>query len=838
MGKISGFNGSYTGLTDDEVRERQERYGKNELAPEKRTSFITRLFSLIKEPMFLLLFVTALIYFLLGEVRDGIMMLVFVTFMSGINVFQEWRTDRTLQALKDLSAQRVKLIRNGGIMSVDSREVTVDDLMLLEEGEKIAADGQIVEMHDLGVDESTLTGESEVVWKTCNASDAENHTYWRRDYCYAGTTITQGSALVKVTGIGHNTEYGKIGMDLLSIPQQATPLEKQIRHLIKICALIGLVLFIMVFIVTLIHTLDLVDSILSGITLVMAMIPEEFPVVLTVFLSMGAWRLAKKNSLIRRMPSLETLGSVSVLCVDKTGTLTQNQMVVQELYRFGNVSEKDLLYWAALGCETQPYDPMEKAILDYAESLQINRDKLFNKTLLHEYPFSSETKMMGHIWEIEGRPGLAAKGAPERILPLCGLDSDILYGLEQEQNQLARKGFRVIAVAHKTNMTEIPGELQENRLDLLGLIGLEDPPRESVPESVAICTRAGIRIVMITGDNGTTAQSIGKKIGLANTGQVLSGVQLDGLSDEEVREKAKDTNIFARVIPGHKMRIVKALKEMGETVAMTGDGVNDAPALKMADIGIAMGKRGTEVAKEAADMILLDDNFSTIVDTVRDGRRIYDNIKKAIGYIFVIHIPIALTALLNPILHLPLLLLPVHVVLLELIIDPTCSIIFERQPEEKNVMQRRPRSPKAQMVDKGLLVKAVFQGLAIFAAAFGSYAYLMRLGWNQETARTFSLIVIAFANLFLVHVNQSDFEPVSAALVKFKDKVVWYVNGGILAALAVIVYLPAANEIVKTRPLSLSQVVAAVGLAALATFWWEAVKFFKRRTYSPDIIQS
>lgn len=399
--------------------------------------------------------------------------------------------------------------------------------------------------------------------------DAENHTYWRRDYCYAGTTVTQGSALVKVTGIGHNTEYGKIGMDLLSIPQQATPLEKQTRHLIKICALIGLVLFVMVFTVTLIHTLDLVASILSGITLVMAMIPEEFPVVLTVFLSMGAWRLAKKNSLIRRMPSLETLGSVSVLCVDKTGTLTQNQMVVQELYRFGNISEKDLLYWAALGCETQPYDPMEKAILEYAESLQIKRADLFNKTLLHEYPFSSETKMMGHIWEVEGRPGLAAKGAPERILPLCGLDSDILNRLEQEQNQLAMKGFRVIAVARKTNMTEIPGELQENRLELLGLIGLEDPPRDSVPESVAICTRAGIRIVMITGDNGTTAQSIGKKIGLTNTSQVLSGVQLDGLTDEEIKEKIKDTNIFARVIPGHKMRIVKALKEMGETLCST-----------------------------------------------------------------------------------------------------------------------------------------------------------------------------------------------------------------------------------------------------------------------------
>lgn len=828
MAKFNGFNGDYSGLSSEEVKLLQLQYGKNELVPEKKSTFLSKILSIFKEPMFLLLFCTAFLYFVLGEPKDGIIMLCFVAFMSGINLFQEWRTDKTLQALKELSAPRVRVIRNCILESIDSKELTVGDLMILEEGDKISADGQIVEMFDLGVDESSLTGESEVVWKKIKLEESEKDAHWRRDICYAGTTVTQGSATVRITGVGSKTEYGKIGQDILSVPQQPTPLEKQTRRLIKICAFIGLGMFLAVFLITLSHSKDVIESILSGITLAMAMIPEEFPVILTVFLAMGAWRLARKNSLIRRMPSVETLGAVSVLCVDKTGTLTKNQMTVQEVYGYKNYSTNELMYWGALGCETEPYDPMEKAILVYAEAEGIDKTNLFAKSLLHEYPFSSETKMMGHIWEIDGKPALAAKGSPESILPLCGLTPEAAAQLQYEQEQLAMKGYRVIAVARRTNMSSIPGELKENELELLGLIGLADPPREAVPEAVWECTKAGIRVVMITGDNGTTAKSIAKKIGILHSDNVITGQQLESMSDEELKVRVKTTNIFARVIPRHKMRIVKALKDIGETVAMTGDGVNDAPALKYADIGIAMGKRGTGVAKEAADMILLDDNFATIVDTIKDGRRIYDNIKKAVGYVFVIHIPIALMALLTPMLHLPLLLLPIHIVLLELIIDPTCSIVFERQPAEKDIMNRKPRSSQEFLVNPGLMSKAILQGLAIFAAAFGSYVGLANQGWSTEAARTFSLIILGFANLFLVYVNQSEKGTAFAGIFKLKDKVIWYVNIGIIAALALVTYLPAGNAIAKTVPLNAGQVLVAIALAAAATFWWEIIKMLKR----------
>lgn len=833
MGKFNGFTGDYTGLKNNEVKILQDKYGFNELAPKKKETLFHRIIGIFKEPMFLLLICTALIYFILGEPRDGIIMLVFVAFMSGINIIQEWKTDKTLQALKELSSPKVRVIRNEKLIEIESRELTIDDLMLLEEGDKISADGVIIEMFDLGVDESTLTGESDVVWKKIELSEDEMEQHWKKNCCYAGTSVTQGSALLKVTSIGCETEYGKIGTALLSVPQDSTPLEKQIRKLIKVCAYIGLGCFLLVTIFTFASMREpvlierITHSILAGITLAMAMIPEEFPVILTVFLAMGAWRLAKKNSLIRRMPSVETLGAVSVLCTDKTGTLTKNQMTVQEVYYHTPEKNKVALY-SALGCETEPYDPMEKAILQFACDNGIIKEEIFRNKLISEYSFSSETKMMGHVWEIDGELCLAAKGSPESILPLCGLSKEELRKVEGQQISLAKQGYRVIAVARRVNMDSIPEKLSDNSLKLLGLIGLEDPPREAVPEAIKTCHRAGLRVVMITGDNGTTAASIAKKIGIDNSQNVLTGAEIEKLTDEELKERVKVTNIFARVIPNHKMRIVKALKDIGEVVAMTGDGVNDAPALKYSDIGIAMGKRGTNVAKEAADMVLLDDNFTTIVDTVKDGRRIYDNIKKAVGYVFVIHIPIALIALLTPILRIPLLLYPIHIVLMELIIDPTCSIIFERQPAEMDIMDRKPRSSEDSIITRNLMLKSVLQGLTIFGASFGSYVYLLSsAGWTENSARSFALVILMAANLFLVYVNQSEKTFAFNGIFINKDKVMLYVNTGILLALGLILYLPGANLIARTAPLSLVQLLAAVFTAAVSTLWWEAVKVIR-----------
>ncbi|ABO35390.1 ATPase, P-type (transporting), HAD superfamily, subfamily IC [Methanococcus maripaludis C5] len=826
---FKGFKEDYFGLTDLEVKKYQETYGKNELLQKKKKTFLSRVLKIFSEPMFVLLFITAFVYFFLGEPRDGSIMVISVVFICTIEFFQEWRTDKTLQALKDLSSPQSTVIRNGKIMTIDSEELTVDDLFMLKEGEKIAADGIIIENYGLGVNESTLTGESDVVWKKIDLDKDESSEHWKKNICYTGTSVTQGRAVVKVINIGSETEYGKIGKDIFSVDSILTPLEKQTRELVTYSAIAAFFMLLLIVFVNFYHMGSITDSILSGVTVAMAIIPEEFPVILTVFLAMGAWRLANKNSLIRRIPAVETLGSISVLCVDKTGTLTKNQMEVKETHFDSKFNETELMTFACLSSETEAYDPMEKAILTYSKSIGINIDELFNGCLLHEYPFSSETQMMGNVWDKEDKKFIVSKGSFENIINLCELNESEKVNLEKKSIVMAKKGYRVIAVARKMDVTNINQQLYEYKLEFVGLIGLMDPPREGVSKAMKICNDAGIRVVMLTGDNGTTAKSIAKTIGIKNSENVLTGHEIDSMSDNELLKKIKITNIFSRVIPKHKLKIIKAFKELGEIVAMTGDGVNDAPALKYADIGISMGKRGTEVAKEASDMILLDDNFETIVETIHDGRRIYDNIKKAIGYVFVIHIPVFLTALFAPLLKLPLLLLPINVVLMEFIIDPTCSIVFERQPVEKGIMLRKPRMPNEPLLDYNLIFKAVIQGISIFTATFGSYAYLLHQGCKTDLARTFAFIILIAANFFLVYVNQSEIESVFSAFKKFKnDMVLWLVNIGIFGGILIILYIPSATVIAKTVPLTEKQLLAALLLSGASTLWWEVIKLLKR----------
>ena len=828
-----------TGITTAEARVLQDKYGKNELTPQKKESFIKKAFHVICEPMFLLLIVAAIIYFILGEPRDGAIMLIFVLGIISIDIIQEWKTDKTLNALKDLSAPHIKVIRSGEEQIIASSDLVPGDLMLIYEGIKIPADGIIVKCNDLCVDESSLTGEAEGVWKI-NTGDAPNSDdYWRKDYCYAGTLVTQGTAHVLVDKIGASTEYGKIGVNIATAPDEKTPLQKQTGSLVKLCAGIAAVLFALVGVFTYINIPDhafgdrLIESILSGITLAMAMIPEEFPVILTVFLSMGAWRLAKKNSLVRKLPSVETLGAVSVLCVDKTGTITMNQMTVQNTWaKTGD--EKSLITIMGMGCETDAYDPMEKAMLAYCEKNNITRDELFGGELITEYPFTNELKMMGHVWRKNGKVIIAAKGSPERILTICALSDMEKAECEKKINELSSRGLRVIAVAAMNPQTDndIPEKITDCSLTFLGLVGLADPPRESVKTDIAVCNKAGIRVVMITGDNGGTAASIAKQIGMKNYDHIITGDMLNNMTDEELREKVKEVSIFSRVVPEHKMRIVKAFRDNGEIVAMTGDGVNDAPALKYADIGIAMGKRGSEVSREAADLILMDDNFTTIVETVKDGRRIYDNIRKAVGYVFSIHIPIAFASLLAPVLGIApvaLFLLPLHVVLLELIIDPTCSIVLERQPAERDIMERKPRDPKEKLLTPRILIKSVIQGLVIFAASFGTYLTVLAGNEaNAPVARTMGLAIIMLSNLLLVQVNSSECDFTFRSVIRLaKDKVMWGVNIFTIIGLAAILYTPLA-EFLKLAPLSATQLFTAVGIAVAAVLWYEIVKLVKK----------
>ena len=511
-----------------------------------------------------------------------------------------------------------------------------------------------------------------------------------------------------------------------------------------------------------------------------------------------------------------------------------NQMTVQVTWA-SNGDEYALCETMGLGCETDAYDPMEKAMLAHCGGMGISKENLFGGELICEYAFTNELKMMGHVWKRNGEIVIAAKGSPEQILKICRLEESERKAAEQKIIEMSQEGLRVIAVGTMKPrlFEEVPQNITDCSLTLCGLIGLADPPREAVKNDIAVCYKAGIRVVMITGDNGITAASIAKKIGMQNTDHIITGDMLNEMTDEQLREKVKDVSIFSRVIPEHKMRIVKAFKENGEVVAMTGDGVNDAPALKYADIGIAMGKRGSEVSREAADLILMDDNFTTIVETIKDGRRIYDNIRKAVGYVFTIHIPIAFSSLLAPMLGVSpaaLLLLPLHVVLLELIIDPTCSIILERQPAEKDIMERSPRSPKEKILTAQTLIKSIIQGLVVFAASFGTYfTVLAGNPENAAIARSMGLAIIMISNLFLVMVNSSNHDFAVQCVGRLaKDKVMWAVNIITLVGLAVILYTPI-SSFLKLTALSATQLFEVVGIAAAAVLWYEVVKLIKKR---------
>ena len=830
----------FQGLSSKQARELQKIHGKNEIAPAQKDSFIRKVFSVLAEPMFLLLLGAAAVYFILGEFKDACVMLVFVVAVIGIEIVQEWKTDKTLRALKDLSAPHATVVRDGVQRRILSADLVPGDIMIVCEGEKLAADGFVLKSSDLYADESSLTGEAEPVFKTEKGADASSE-HWRKDYCYAGTLIVRGTGVVQVDKIGAQTEYGKIGKHIAEAPDRPTPLQKQTARLVGMCSVIAAVLFLAVIVFTFFSVDHLalkariIASVLSGITLAMAMIPEEFPVVLTVFLSMGAWRLARKKALIRRLPSVETLGAVSVLCVDKTGTVTMNAMKVAKAEPFEQTSFAELLETLGAACETRAYDPMEKAMLAYCEENKISDGAFFAGALVKEYSFTDALKMMGHVWKRpDGQIVVASKGSPEKILTLCRLSADEKRRIEDRMADWAKRGLRVIGVArqHIGLQEEIPEKLTDCRLTFAGLIGLYDPPRPCVRENIAVCAQAGIRVVMITGDAALTASAIARAVGISDCEEVVTGDELNAMSDAALCERVKKVSVFARVVPEHKMRIVKAFQANGEIVAMTGDGVNDAPALKHADIGIAMGRRGSEVSREAADLILTDDNFLTIVGTVHDGRRIYDNIRKASGYIFAIHMPIAFAAMAAPLLSIApadLLLLPVHVVLLELVIDPTCSIVLERQPPESDIMDRPPRRSDERILPAAFLLRHIAQGLAVFAASFGVYLYYLKTAGDAALARSMGLTVILAANAMLVHVNASVCDSVFCSIKKLaRDRVLQAINLLALVAFGMILYSPLADYL-RLQALSARQLALAVALAAVSVGWFEAVKAYRRR---------
>ena len=810
------------GLTDEEVILSRESNGSNELIKKKKEPLILKILGIFKEPMFLLLIIAASVYFIVGEYGDGIIMLVFVVAVCFIEFIQEAKTDKALEELNKLSSLNVNVIRNGKRMVVSSEEIVVGDKVILEEGDKVPADGKVLYAQSLGVNESSLTGESEVVYKTIK-EDKDNH--FKLNICYSGTDVTNGMGIIEIIAVGNKTELGKIGTSLSSVKKEKTPLERQVNKLIFVCTIISAVIFLLTIIITylnhheLVFAKRIVEAILAGITIAMATIPEEIPVILTVFLAMGAWELTREKTLTRNMKTIETLGAVNVLCTDKTGTLTENKMEVQDIYAF----TPNFLETLYLACPKVAYDPMEIAIKDYCEDKQkVNTEGIITK----EYAFTSETKMMGQVWD---NHLLCVKGAYESVLPLCNLSEEDYKSIEDKIMEFSKEGFRVLAVARGTDLTEIPNSLFEAKLSFEGLVALYDPPRYGVKTSLEKCYSAGIRVIMITGDNGETAKGIAKKINLENYDEVITGAELEAMNDEELFEKVKTVNIFARVYPNHKMRIVNALQKNKQIVAMTGDGVNDAPALKKANVGIAMGQRGTNVAKESADLILLDDNFNTIIKAIENGRSIYINIRKAISYVIAIHIPIALLSLFVPIFKLPTLLLPIHVMLLELLIDPTSSIIFQRIKPTNDIMKDKPRKIEEPILNLKNTILSILQGLLIFSIVFLAYYYLIKTNISTNLAITIAYSILVLSIMLIAHQLKNDKSTLTNLITSFKDKVSIIVNFGIIIGLLLYIYLPFFNKVANTHPLTLKYWLYIIILTLLAVLPFDILKLRKRK---------
>ena len=833
-----------TGLTEAQAALRLKEEGFNELPSSGKRSFLAIVFEVIREPMLLLLIGGGIIYMILGDIEEALMLLAFVFVIIGITIYQERRTERTLEALRDLSSPRALVIRENETRRIAGREVVREDIIVLAEGDRVPADGIILSCNNLTVEESILTGESVSVTK-CGTQDTvsamERPGGEDTPFVFSGTLVVSGLAVVKVLATGISTEFGKIGRSLQSIGPENTRLQKETNKLVRNLAILGLSISLVLFIFYGATRSDWLHGLLAGITLAMAVLPEEFPVVLTVFLAIGAWRISRNRVLTRRMPAVEALGSDTVLCVDKTGTLTMNRMMLSRVFagnEFFNINspaenappEKfhELIEFSILASQTDPFDPMEKALRDMGVSYKsLNEHLHANWSFMREYPLSRELLALSRVWKsTEGDNYIiAAKGAPEAIFDLCHLEKSEIERLLAKIESMAGDGLRVLGVARSQFQPQsLPGSQHDFVFSFLGLIGFADPVRPAVPPSIRECYGAGVRVVMITGDYPTTARRIAADIGLKNPDAIITGAEMNLLSETQLQERIKDVNVYARVVPEQKLRLVNAFKANGEVVAMTGDGVNDAPALKSANIGIAMGGRGTDVAREAAGLVLLDDDFSSIVKAIRMGRRIFDNLRKAMAYILAVHVPIAGLSLIPVLLGWPLILMPVHVLFLELIIDPASSIAFEAEEAEADIMQRPPRSISEPMLTRRIIIMSVLQGIIVLAITLFIYGYVH--GKDQNLARTLTFTTLVLANLGLILTNRFR----SGILRGFYTRNVafWIITAATIVFLALVIYVPALRSLFKFEILHLNDILIVVSGGLIAIFACELIKYLTR----------
>lgn len=781
--------GAPTGLSAVEAESRLQQEGANELPRGGRRTLFGIVREVFREPMFRLLIAAGLVYLVLGDLAEALLLLAFALGSVFITVWQQTRTERALEALRDLSSPRALVLRDGVQQRIPGREVVRGDHVLLGEGDRVPADIRLLSAQDLQADESMLTGESVPVSRAAGV-DGE-------DCVHSGTLIVRGSALGEVYATGPRSELGRIGQLVSEVHAEPTGLHRQTQQVVRVLAVTGLALSVLIAVLYGFTRGTWLEGLLAGIALAMALLPEEFPLVLTVFLALGAWRLAKQRVLTRRPAAIEALGAATVLCTDKTGTLTENRMRVAEL-RAGSVTHlvtagvpagcEELVRCARLASKPTPIDPMDRALHALETSpitLQLRR----------EYGLRPELPAVTQVWSAAAEDVLsvAMKGAPEAVASLCGLDGATLSAVRQEIDEMAARGLRVLGVATAEWRGELPESPRAFALRWLGLVAYADPLRASAAPAIAECRAAGIRVVMITGDYPVTARAIAQQAGIGGTG-LLTGAELEQLADADLREQVRHVNVYARVAPRQKLRIVEALKTNGEVVAMTGDGVNDAPSLKAAHIGVAMGGRGTDVAREAAGLVLLDDDFGSLVSAVRQGRCIYDNLRKAISYILAVHVPIAGLALFPLLFGWPMILAPVHIVFLELVIDPVCSIVFEAEREEADLMRRPPRPPRASLFSRELLVWSLLQGLAELALVTALFLLALDRGLPLDEARALAFAALVSTHFGLIFVNRSFGTSVLTAL-RLPNASLWRMFAVTAGLLALVLYLPAARTL-------------------------------------------
>ena len=826
---------SKTGLSTSLVLARQAEEGPNHLPSSKPKKIHSLILDILSDPMVYLLISCGVIYFILGDPQEAFMLVGFLLLIITITIFQKVKAERALEALRDMSAPLAVVLREGKEFRVPGIEVVREDTILLCEGDRVPADAKLIESNQVEADESLLTGESAPVQKSVN------------QLIYAGTTIVRGQGRAIVQAIGSNTQMGKIGKSLMTRVHESSPLEIQTRNVVKKVSWPAIIICLFIIVSFGILRQDWISGSLVGITLAMAILPNEIPAALIIFLALGAWRMSQKRVLTRKISAIENLGAATVLCVDKTGTLTMNQMRIQTIFSQNKMidltkekSEKipeefhEALEFGILACRQNPFDPMELAFLSAGDQFLLGTEHLHRDWHLEkEYPISPTFLSLSHAWKpsSQGDYIIGAKGAPEAIIDLCHLPKEKAKMNLKIANDMASRGLRVLGVAKSKSPPQFLPPIQHDlNFDFIGLIGIADPIRKEVPKAISECRSAGIRVIMITGDHPSTAMQIANEIGLENSNQVLTGRELEQMNADQFVDSLKNINIFSRVTPNQKLQIVNGLKANGEIVAMTGDGVNDAPALQSAHIGIAMGKRGTDVAREASSLVLLDDDFGSIIEAIKMGRRVYDNFKRTLIYLSSAHIPIAGMSIIPIIFDMPIVLLPAHIALLHLIIEPASSIAFEVEPAREDIMSDPPRNPDQGLINKSIVTAVILQGISILLALMIIFFVTLKKGPSEELARTNVFITLIVSNLMLIFLNVRSDSSLWKRLFSSRNKATNLIALGTIVMLIMILYIPTLRQILRFSVTSMRDAVICIVLGFISVFWIELIprKFFKK----------